>query len=128
MPPKPRVTGGEVVVMASKLEVKSLLNVPNFFLQSMIIWRQVRKSPGVVGVSLRAQPLRGTFWTLSAWENQSALNDFSRSDPHARIVAGIRRVMKNSVFVFWSPDASELPIDWAEATRRVTEQERSTKD
>ena len=113
---------GESVVMASRLEVKSVTNTLNFFVQSMVVWRQVQKTPGLVGASLKAQPLSRTFWTLSAWESQEALDTFSRSDPHARIIAKLRPVMKNSLFTFWQVDSAELPVSWEEAQRRLAEE------
>ena len=120
----PRNQGGPTgaVVMASRLEVVSLTSVPNFFLKSMVVWRQVLKSPGVLGVSLRAQPLARTFWTLSAWESREALNAFSHSDPHARIVAKLRPVTKDALFVFWETDSADLPASWEEAQRRLAEE------
>jgi hypothetical protein len=124
LPPKPSVTSGEVVLMASKLEVKSLLSVPEFFLRSLVVWRQVQKSPGLVGASLKAQPLKRTFWTLSAWESREALGTFNHTDPHGRTVTRLRKVMKGSVFTFWNAEASALPITWDEATRRIAEQEQ----
>jgi hypothetical protein len=117
---RPATGAGEAVIMASKLEVRSLLSVPRFFLLSMVVWRQVRAAPGALGVSLRAEPMKRTFWTLSAWESRSALQTFSDTDPHSRIVARLRKVMKGSVFTFWDTDARELPADWDDATRRLT--------
>ncbi|MEU1890678.1 DUF3291 domain-containing protein [Streptomyces pristinaespiralis] len=114
---------GEAVVMASKLQVKSLLSVPRFFLLSLVIWKQVRSAPGVVGASLRAEPLKKTFWTLSAWDSQESLDTFSRSDPHARIVAGLRKVMDHSVFVFYPAGQDSLPADWDDAVARLTRKE-----
>ena len=116
---------GEAVVMASKLQVKSLLSVPRFFLLSLVVWKQVRSAPGVVGASLRAEPLKRTFWTLSAWRDQEALDTFARTDPHARIVARLRKVMDRSVFVFYPTARDALPVAWDDATRRLAEKERA---
>jgi hypothetical protein len=113
---------GPPLVMASRLELRSLLSVPKFFLLSLVIFQQVRSSPGVIGASLRAEPLKRTFWTLSAWRDQEALNTFSRTDPHAKSVRGLRPGMKGSVFVFWNTERDGLPISWDEAQRRLAEQ------
>ncbi|MCM2411719.1 MULTISPECIES: DUF3291 domain-containing protein [unclassified Streptomyces] len=114
---------GEAVVMASKLQVKSLLSVPRFFLLSLVVWKQVRSAPGTIGASLRAEPFKKTFWTLSAWRDQEALDTFSRSNPHAKIVARLRPVMDHSVFLFYGAERSELPVSWDDATRRLAEKE-----
>ncbi|MGW3286196.1 DUF3291 domain-containing protein [Streptomyces sp. NPDC001002] len=124
--------GGEPVgpplVMASRLELRSLLGVPRFFLLSLVIFQQVRRSPGLIGASLRAEPLKKTFWTLSAWRDQEALNTFNRTDPHAKSVRGLRPGMKGSVFVFWNAEPGQLPITWDEAQRRLADQaEKETR-
>jgi len=113
---------GPPVVMASRLELRSLLSVPRFFLLSLVVFQQVRRSPGLIGASLRAEPLKRTFWTLSAWRDRAALEEFNRTDPHAKSVRGLRPVMKGSVFVFWNAEAGELPIAWDEARRRLADQ------
>ncbi|MGI5453405.1 DUF3291 domain-containing protein [Streptomyces sp. CA-249302] len=113
---------GPPLVMASRLELRSLLSVPKFFLLSLVVFQQVRRSPGVLGASLKAEPLKRTFWTLSAWRDQEALDAFARTDPHAKSVRGLRPGMKGSVFVFWDSERDRLPITWDEAQRRLAEQ------
>jgi hypothetical protein len=51
---------------------------PAFLGYALRIWLQARRSPGIMGLALRAQPLKATFWTLSAWSSQAALRDFAR--------------------------------------------------
>src|SRR5215470_15899308 len=59
--------GTEAYVMASRFELTSGWRSPAFLAQAVRAWRQARRSPGVLGVTLRAQPLRLSYWTLSAW-------------------------------------------------------------
>ncbi|MFC8516867.1 DUF3291 domain-containing protein [Streptomyces sp. NPDC057257] len=113
---------GPPLVMASRLELRSLLGVPKFFLLSLVVFQQVRRSPGLLGASLKAEPFKRTFWTLSAWRDQEALDAFARTDPHAKSVRGLRPGMKGSVFVFWNTERERLPITWDEAQRRLAEQ------
>ncbi|MFI2435798.1 DUF3291 domain-containing protein [Streptomyces sp. NPDC018693] len=116
----------EAFVMASRFEVRSLTDVPRFFLKSLAAWKQVSGAPGAYGASLIAQPLKRTFWTLSAWQDQEALHAYARTEPHRSIMIGLRPTMKDSVFTFWQAPASELPIDWSDAKRRIAEQAAST--
>lgn len=112
----------EVYVMASRFETATLVGAVRFFLKSPGIIGQIRKAPGAHGVALRARPFSRTFLTLSAWEDRDALYRFARSEPHrtsSRTAAGF---MKESAFTFWTVRARELPIDWAEAERRLAEQ------
>jgi hypothetical protein len=115
----------EAFVMASRLEVRSLSDVPRFFLKSLAAWKQVSGAPGAYGASLIAQPFKRTFWTLSAWEDKDALYTYAKTEPHRSIMNGLRPTMKDSVFTFWQIPAADLPIDWKDARRRLAEQERT---
>ncbi len=108
--------------MASRLEVRSLRHVPGFFLASLALWRQARRSPGAVGLSLKAQLLRRTFWTLSAWSDRAALESYAAAEPHRSTMRSKRAVVRDSTFVFWTVPAGELPITWSEAQRRIADQ------
>ncbi len=76
--------GPAAAVMGSRFELRTAARSPLFLVHSLRLWRQARESAGLMGVSLRAQPLRGMFWTLSAWTDEQALAAFARTDPHAR--------------------------------------------
>ncbi|MDQ0828945.1 MULTISPECIES: DUF3291 domain-containing protein [Streptomyces] len=115
----------ESFVMASRFEVRSFKDVPRFFLKSLAAWKQVSGAPGAHGASLIAQPLKRTFWTLSAWEDKDALYRYARTEPHKSIMTGLRSTMKDSVFTFWQVPAADLPVDWTDARRRLAEQSRT---
>ncbi|MBY8869547.1 MULTISPECIES: DUF3291 domain-containing protein [Streptomyces] len=119
--PEPGVT--TALVMASRLEVRSLKDVPKFFLRSLAAWKQVRTAPGALGASLIADPLARTFWTLSAWETREQLYAYAKAEPHHTIVKGLRSTMRQSVFTFWEVPVGELPITWTDAKRRIAEQQ-----
>ncbi|MGV9566296.1 DUF3291 domain-containing protein [Streptomyces sp. NPDC003480] len=114
----------EAVVVASRPEVRSLADVPRFFLKSLAAWKQARSAPGAYGVALFAQPSRRTFRTLSAWEDQQAVYAYAKAEPHRSVVIGLRSTMSRSVFTFSKVPAAELPIDWPDARRRPAGQER----
>jgi heme-degrading monooxygenase HmoA len=111
--------------MASRLEVRSLSDVPRFCWKSLAAWRQVRTAPGALGASLIAQPLKRTFWTLSAWETREALHAYARTEPHYSIMTSLRPAMRSSSFTFWEVPVEELPIRWSDAQRRLAEQRRA---
>jgi hypothetical protein len=119
---RPQTDGAEAYVMASKFELTSGWRSPAFLAQSIRAWRQARRSPGVLGVTLRAQPLRLTYWTLSAWTGQGALDAFARAEPHRTIMRRVRPWAKTATFRFWTADAGRLTPDqlWAEAERRIS--------
>ncbi|MFI6121767.1 DUF3291 domain-containing protein [Streptomyces sp. NPDC051064] len=120
--PQPPPSEGATVVMASRFEVRSLLDVPRFFLKSMAAWKQVRSAPGAFGASLVAQPAKRVFFTLSAWESRDALYAFARTEPHRGIMTALKPTMRSSTFTFWEAPVGQLPITWDEAKRRIEEQ------
>lgn len=127
--------GPAAVVMGSKFELSSAVRSPVFLLHSLRLWRQARRSAGIMGVSLRAQPVKGTFWTLSAWTDRQALAAFARTDPHAAAMKRIRPWTKSATFRFWPVPSGELasatfsPASlWADAVARIEADEDSTPD
>lgn len=120
--PNPAPSHAPAYVMASRFEVRSLKDVPRFFLKSLAAWRQVTRAPGAYGASLVAQPLKRTFYTLSAWQDRDTLYAYARTDPHRGIMRNLRPTMRDSTFTFWEVTTDDLPITWDEARRRLQEQ------
>jgi hypothetical protein len=112
--------GAEVHVFASRFETRTLWGALKFLARTPGVWRQVSRAPGAYGATLKAQPLRRTFWTLSAWESPAALKTFARAGSHAPASRGLAAEMKDVKFATWAVTAEELPLDWAEASRRLT--------
>lgn len=124
MPPLPWTTvdpdaTGEVVVMASYFRLHRLSQVPRFLLDSMRILRQVRRTPGAVGIALEALPLRREFRTLSAWRDRASLDAMVGAEPHRSTMGRHRAAMADSRFTFWTAPAADLPVSWDEARRRL---------
>ena len=71
--------------------------------------RQVLHTPGGLGVSMIAEPSRKTYWTLSAWTDQAALDHFVRTSPHSDAMRLLR-----------SPARGFVVHDVACADRRAT--------
>jgi hypothetical protein len=115
--PLPRPLDSPATVMASRLELRRLRDVPPFLAAALRIRRQMLASPGVLGVSLIAKPLRRTFWTLSAWQDQDFLRAATGCQPHAETMRRFRPLMAGSSFVTWT--AAGVPIAWQEARRRL---------
>ncbi|MEU9035883.1 DUF3291 domain-containing protein [Streptomyces sp. NPDC048352] len=123
--PTQAAPGAEVYVMASRFETATLAGAVKFFLKAPGIIRQIRKAPGAHGVALRARVLDRTFLTLSAWEDRDALYRFARSEPHRSGSRAASAYMKESAFTFWTVPASELPLGWPEAERRLAERNQA---
>lgn len=133
MPALPWTTGTtvdpdhECVIMASRLPLARYRHIPRFLAATMKIRRQLAGAEGLLGYALDAKLLRKTFWTLSAWDNQQALDAFSMANPHRTRVNEIRPHMRPTTFVFWTANASDLPPAWADARRRIEEQAASDR-
>ncbi|WP_175409276.1 DUF3291 domain-containing protein [Streptomyces sp. TRM64462] len=121
--PNPAPPNAPVHVMASRFEVRSLADVPRFFLKSLAAWRQVTRAPGAYGASLVARPLKRTFFTLSAWQDRDALYAYARTEPHRGIMKDLRPTMRASTFTFWEATTGDLPITWDDAHRRLDAQD-----
>jgi hypothetical protein len=104
------VPAGEttVVCLATQLELRHARHVIGFLRASMQVRKQLLASPGSIGVSLRAEPMRRTFWTLSAWTNQSALDTFVTNRPHLDIMHAYGQRLANSVFTTWEAEPAVL--------------------
>lgn len=110
----------EVHVFASRFETRTLWGALRFFFKTPGVWWQVSRAPGAYGATLKAEPLRRTFWTFSAWESPQALGAFARSGPHAPTARRLARQMRDAKFVRWTAKSEDLPVDWSEVARRLT--------
>ncbi len=107
------------LVQVSRLELKRARDVPGFLVAALRIRHITLRSPGAVGVSIRAEPLLRTFWTLSAWESEDAIRAFVRSDYHRSVMAKYRDRMTGAHFNTWSEvDTTMRPFSWDDAHRR----------
>jgi hypothetical protein len=110
---------GPVTVMASRLELRRLRDVPSFLAAALRIRRRMLDSPGTLGLSLIARPLHRTFWTLSAWQDPAALRAAMGGELHVQTMKRFRPRMAGSSFVTWAIPASALPVEWDDALSRL---------
>jgi quinol monooxygenase YgiN len=106
----------DALIMASRFRLKSWTDVPGFLVSALRIRKQMLASPGALGVSLIAQPLGKTFYTLSAWADREALDRAVATQPHAATMTRFRPKMDSAVFAFW--EGTPRP-EWPDAHRRL---------
>jgi hypothetical protein len=109
----------EYLVMASRLPLRSHRTIPRFLGLTASVARQLEGAGGLVGYSLLAQPIRKTFWTLSAWTDRAALDAFVRTMPHLAVMGKLRPHMGPTSFTTWMAPGSALPIAWDDAIERL---------
>jgi hypothetical protein len=107
------------LALISYLPLRHFRVLPNFFLFSIQIQRQLRTAPGLIGYSMEAKLFARKFWTLSVWEDQQSLNDFVRKVPHLRIMQALAPHMGETKFAQWTVTHAEIPIDWQSAKARL---------
>jgi hypothetical protein len=76
-----------------------------------------------MGYSLDAKLLSKTFWTLSAWRDQDALDSFARAEPHRTLISAIRPHMNPTTFVTWTSTGSNIPVKWETAHEQVNKED-----
>lgn len=112
--------GGDAVIMASRFTLRTWRHVLPFFIDSMRIHRQVRRTAGAYGVSLEARPFKREFFTLSSWRDDAAVKELVKAEPHRSVMRKYRDATAEATFRFWSAPAAEPPT-WAEAKRRLSD-------
>jgi quinol monooxygenase YgiN len=109
----------DYLVMASRLPLRRYRTIPRFLGLTASVARQLEATAGLVGYSLLAQPVRKTFWTLSAWTDKDALDAFVRTMPHLAVMGKLRGQMGPTRFTTWTAPGSTLPIAWDDAIERL---------
>ncbi len=102
------------VVMVSRLELRSLRDVPGFLRAALRLRHAFRTSTGAIMLRLAASPLAGTFWTWSSWVDERALQEYTRSRLHVGVMRSYRSRMRSSAFHVLDPAQVEVPTTWAE--------------
>ncbi|MGY6501992.1 MAG: DUF3291 domain-containing protein [Acidimicrobiales bacterium] len=110
---------GEVTVLASRLDLRRHRDVPGFLRAAMGLHRRLGDAPGSIGLTLRAEPLRRRFWTLSAWTDDDAVRAYVSRPEHRAVMERFGPAMAGSQFATWRAPGAERPT-WAEAQVRLT--------
>jgi hypothetical protein len=105
--------------MASALPLKRYLATPRFFRYVIAIRSQLARAEGLVGYSLRAEPLGHRYWTLSIWRDEAALTRFMESVPHVEIMRKLGPEMGDTKFVRWRVSGANAAVSWPEALERL---------
>jgi heme-degrading monooxygenase HmoA len=115
-----RAPGEQVLVFASRFDSRNPLSALALTIYGMWIWLGAVRSPGCIGASLWAKPLRGKYYTLSAWESEAALQAFARSKAHRNGIKALRKAGKvDGVLISWWVDSGAWRPRWKDAIRRA---------
>src|SRR5688572_15690236 len=112
-----------VLVVGTKLRLTRFRDIPAFLAASSAVARQARRSPGFVGLRLRAQFRSRHFWTVTAWRDEASMIEFVRADPHRATMRRFARRMESSTSArWWSPAADGVP-GWDAVARWLDQSE-----
>ena len=109
----------EYRVLLSYLPLKGYRKVLTLVRRSRAVSRQLASTPGLIGFTFRAKLLRHRFWTLSVWEDETALTTFVGRAPHVDAMKALGPFMGDAAFFRWSVKGHELPLRWDDALRRM---------
>jgi len=108
----------EYIALLSYLPLKRYRVIPRFIRFSSQIQKQLCGTPGVIGYSLRANVFSRNFWTLSVWEDETALMDFVLKLPHGEVMKALAPHMGRTKITQWKIAGATLPLRWEEAIQR----------
>src|SRR5579872_3276076 len=111
--------GRDFLALVSFLPLKRYRLIPKFLLLSGETRQQLARCRGLVGYSMRAELLARRFWTVSVWDDEHSLMDFVHEIPHSRIMGALAPHMGKTRFAQWTVRATNVPIPWPEAKRRM---------
>lgn len=108
-----------MILLASRFQLRRYRDVVPFFVSALRIDAQVRRSDGAIGLALIAQPLRRTFYTLSAWRDHAAIDAMIASEPHRSVMSRYHELTTDSHFTTWSAPAGTPPT-WQDARHHLS--------
>jgi hypothetical protein len=112
--------GSNVVIQGTYLELRRLRDAPVLFLWSSRVRRQVLKSPGALGITLRAHPLARRYYTVSAWRDEESLRRFVRSAAHREAMHLIPELTTGAGrFPSWHAPSENMRPRWGEVFNRI---------
>lgn len=109
----------EYLVFASWIPARRYGATPRLFRGASAVREQLATTPGLIGFSLLARPLRKQYATLSVWEGDEALAAFTRGEPHGHLMADLAPEMGETKFIRWTMRGADGRPTWREALRRL---------
>ena len=106
-------------IQTSVLRLRRFRDVPSFMAAAIRLQSAFAHSPGAIKMSVRAAPLRRTFWTLSHWRSDADLRGFVTHAAHRDLIRRFRPTMRSSNFITWHA-TDDLPPTWHDAAGRIT--------
>ena len=112
-------------ISVTRLRVRRFAYLPGFILFALRSARQAKRATGNLGVGLLRDERR-TFWTRTAWRDESSMKAFMLAMPHRKAMEKLADWCDEASVVHWTQESAGLP-DWHEAHRRLVIEGRRSK-
>jgi hypothetical protein len=110
----------EALVFASRFDGTGFRRGWRLLIGGVRLYRAVPGAPGALGVSVRAHPIQGRYYTLSMWRDQESLMAFARSPAHRRAVRGVAELGPvQGILVSRDADPRQRPT-WRDTSHWLT--------
>jgi heme-degrading monooxygenase HmoA len=110
-PPEDR----EYLALVSYLPSKRFRTIPRFLSLAGAVAKQLEGTRGLVGFAFRAKILSRKFYTLSVWDDERALEEFVRREPHRGTMRTLGPHVAETKFARWTVRGPEVPPTWDKA-------------
>jgi hypothetical protein len=112
-------------ISVTRLRVRSLRYLPQFIWRTMQSVRQTERASGFLGGRLLREA-RNAFWTMTAWEDEAAMNAFRGSGAHRGAMPKLLDWCDEASVAHWNQETPELPT-WLEAHRHMVKEGKRSK-
>jgi hypothetical protein len=110
----------KALVFASRFDGGGFRRGWRLLIGGVMLSRAVLRAPGALGVSVRAYPIQGRYYTLSMWRDQETLMAFAHGPAHRRAVRGVAELGPvQGILVSRDADPRQRPT-WRATMRWVT--------
>jgi hypothetical protein len=117
--------GKMTFISVTRLRVRSIVYLPQFFWYTIRSIRQAERSSGFLGGGLLRNS-KNVFWTVTAWKDEVAMNAYRTGGAHRRAMPKLIHWCDEAAVLHWTQESAEIPI-WQELHRRMVEEGRLSK-
>jgi len=112
-------------ISATRLRIRSIRFLPQFFYYALVSMAQAKRAPGNLGATALNDANR-TFWTCTAWNDESAMRAFMMHTPHRKAMPKLVNWCDEAAVAHWTQESPALP-GWEEVHRRMAAEGRPSK-
>ena len=114
-----------MLASVTRLRVRSAWLFPALLWHTFSSQRQVVHALGFVGGRLLIDA-HGTFWTLTAWQDERAMKGFRGAGAHARVMPHLFTWCDEAAYAHWVPADGKLP-GWLDAYQHLVDEGRLSR-